>query len=104
MTNQNSVQDEIKCRLKVEICYYSAQTFVSSRLLSKNSKIKIYKTIFPVMLYGREAWFITLKEELRLSVFENRILRRIFGAKRDPNGEWRSLHNEEIHSLYNHLI
>ena len=52
------------------------------------------------MLYGCEAWSLTLKEECRLRVFENRILRRIFRPKRDENGEWRMLHNEELHSLY----
>ena len=67
----------------------------SSRLLSKNLKIKIYKTIsLPVVLCGYEAWSLTLKEECRLRVFENRTPRRIFGLKRDGNGEWRSLHNE----------
>jgi hypothetical protein len=64
-------------------------------------KIEIYKTIkLPVVLYGCEAWSLTLREERRLRVFENRILRRIFGHKRDVNGEWRRLHNEELHSLY----
>ena len=72
-----------------------------TRLLSKNLKIKIYKTImFPVVLCGCEAWPLTLREERRLRVFENRILRRIFGPKRDENGEWRRLQNEEIHSFY----
>ena len=52
------------------------------------------------MLYGCETWSLTLREESRLRVFENRILRRIFGSKRDENGEWRRLHNEELHSLY----
>ena len=52
------------------------------------------------MLYGCEAWSLTLREESRLRVFENRILRRIFGSKRDENGKWRRLHNEELHSLY----
>ena len=70
-------------------------------ILSKNLKIKIYKTIIlPVVLYGRETWFLTLREESRLRVFENRMLRQIFGPKRDENGEWRRLHNEELHSLY----
>ena len=74
---------------------------ICTRLLSKNSKTKIYKTIIlPVVLYGYETWSLTLREECRLRVFENRILRRIFGAKRDENGEWRRLHNEELHSLY----
>ena len=52
------------------------------------------------MLYGCETWSLTLREESRLRVFENRILRRIFGPKRVENGEWRRLHNEELHSLY----
>ena len=73
---------------------------MSPRLLSENLKIKIYKTILLVVLYGCEAWYLTLKEECRLRVFENRILRRIFGPTRDENGEWRRLHNEELHSLY----
>ena len=64
-------------------------------------KIKIYKTIIlPVVLYGCEAWSLALREGCRLRVFENRILRQIFGPKRDENGEWRRLHNEELHSLY----
>ena len=53
-----------------------------------------------VVLYGCETWSLTLREECRLRVFENRILRRIFGPKRDENGEWRRFHNEELHSLY----
>ena len=74
---------------------------MSSRLLSKNLKIQIYKTvILPVVLYGCETWSLALREESRLRVFENRILRRIFGSKRDENGEWRRLHNEELHNLY----
>jgi hypothetical protein len=75
---------------------------MSSRLLSRNVKVKIYKTILlPVVLYGCETWSLTLREEHRLSVFENRVLRRIFGPKRDEvTGEWRKLHNEELHNLY----
>ena len=68
---------------------------------SKNLKINIYKTIIlRVVLYGCETWSLTLREECRLRVFENSILRRIFGPKRDESGEWRRLHNEELHSLY----
>jgi hypothetical protein len=74
---------------------------LSCRLLSKNLKIKIYKTIIlPVVLYGCETLSLILREESRLSVFENRILRRIFRHKRDSNGEWRWLCNDELHSLY----
>jgi hypothetical protein len=69
---------------------------LSSRLLSKNLKIKIYRTIIlPVVFYGCEAWSLTLREELRLKVFENRVLGRVFGLKRDDvTGEWRKLHKE----------
>ena len=64
-------------------------------------KIKIYKTIIlPVVLYGCETWDLTLREESRLRVFENRILRQIFGPKCDANGEWRRLQNEGTHNFY----
>ncbi|KAJ4434100.1 hypothetical protein ANN_16420 [Periplaneta americana] len=71
-------------------------------LLSKNLKVRIYKTfILPVVLYGCETWTLTLREEHRLRVFENKVLRKIFGAKRDEvTGEWRKLHNTELHALY----
>jgi hypothetical protein len=68
------------------------------RLLSRNVKVKIYKSIIlPVVLYGCETWSLTLREEHRLMVFDNRVLRRIFGPKRDEvTGEWRKLHNENF--------
>ena len=98
MTKQNYINGEIKCRIKAEnSCYCSVQTLLSSRLFSKYLKVKLYNTIIlPIVLYGCNI----LREECRLMVFENRILMWIFGAKRDENGEWRKLHNEEIHSLY----
>jgi hypothetical protein len=70
--------------------------------LSKNTNIKIYRTIIlPVVLYGCETWSLTLREEHRLSVFQNRVLRRLFGPKRDEvTGEWRRLHNEELNDLH----
>jgi hypothetical protein len=75
---------------------------LSSRLLSWNVKVKIYKTIIlPVVLYVCETWCFTLREGHRLRVLENRVLRRIFGRKRDEvTGERRKLHNEELHILY----
>ena len=83
-------------------CYHSVQNLLSSSLLSKNLKLKIYRTILlPVVFYGCETWSLTLREEYRLRVFENRVLRRIFGPKRDRvTGEWRKLHNEELNDLY----
>jgi hypothetical protein len=78
---------------------------LSSRLLSKDVKITIYKTtILPVILYGCETLSLTLREEHRLRVFENRVLSRIFGLKRDEvTGGWRKLHNElrKFHSSLN---
>jgi hypothetical protein len=103
LTDQNSIQKEIKSRLKlVNACYHSVQNLLSSRLLSKNLKIKIYRTIiFPVVLYGCETWSLTVREERRLRVFENRVLRRVFESKRDEmTGEWRKLHIEELNDLY----
>jgi hypothetical protein len=74
---------------------------LSSILLSKNLKIKIYKTvILPLVLYGCETWSLTLREEHGLRVFENRVLRKILGPKRDEDGSCRKLHNDELHSLY----
>ncbi|KAJ4431400.1 hypothetical protein ANN_19997 [Periplaneta americana] len=68
----------------------------------KNLNVRIYKTvILPVVLYGYETWTLTLREEQRLRVFENKVLRKIFGVKRDEvTGEWRKLHNAELHGLY----
>jgi len=85
LTNKNYIQEEIKSRLQSgNACYHSVQNLLSSRLLSKNLKIKKYRTIIlPVVLYGCDSWLLTLREELRQRVFENRALRRIFGPKRD---------------------
>jgi hypothetical protein len=71
-------------------------------MLSKIARIRLYKTIIlPVVLYAYETWSLTLREEPRLRVFENRMLRRIFGPRRDVvTGGWRNLHNEELHNLY----
>jgi hypothetical protein len=100
---QNCIHEEIKSRLNSgNACYHSVQSLFSSRLLSRNVKVKIYKTIIvPVVLYWCETWSLTLREEHRLRVFENSFLRKIFGPKRDDvTEEWRKLHNEELHNLY----
>ncbi|KAJ4431047.1 hypothetical protein ANN_19640 [Periplaneta americana] len=103
VTNINDIREEIKRRINMgNACYYSVEKLFSSSLLSKNLKGRIYKTvILPVLLYGCETWTLTLREEHRLRVFENKVLRKIFGAKRDEvTGEWRKLHNTELHALY----
>ena len=97
VTNQNSIPEEIKSRLRSgNACYHSVLNLSSSRLLPKNLKIRIYRTIIlPVVLYGCETWSLTLREERKLRVFENMVLRRIFGPRRDEvTVEWRRLHNE----------
>ena len=78
------------------------QNLLSSRLLSKNLKLKIYRTIIlPVISYWCETWSLTLREERKLRVFENVVLRRIFGPGRDEvTGKWRRLHNKELNDLY----
>jgi hypothetical protein len=75
--------------------------YFSSRLISRNLKIKIYKTvILPVVLYRCETWSLSLGEVHRLRVFESRVLRKIFGPKSEEDGSWRKLHNDELHDLY----
>jgi len=85
LTNQNSIAEANKSRLRSgNACHHSVQNFLSSRLLSKNLKIKTSRTIIlAVVLYGCETWSLTLREEGKLRVFENMVLRRIFGPRRD---------------------
>jgi len=103
LTNQNSIPEEIKSRLRSgNAWYHSVQNLLSSMLLPKNLKIKIYKTIIlPIVLYGCETWSLTLREERKLWVFENMVLRRIFGPRADEvTEEWRRLYNEVLDDLY----
>ena len=96
LTIQNSIREEIKSILRSgNACYHSVQNLLSSRLLSRKLKIKIYRTIIlPVVLYGCETWSLTFSEERKLRVTENMVLRRILGPRRDEvTGEWRRLHN-----------
>jgi hypothetical protein len=105
VTNQNLIQEETKRRLNSgNVCYHSCY-LLSSHLLSKSLKMRIYKTvILPVVLYGCETWYLKLREDHRLGVFLNRVLKRMFGPKMDERMErWRNLHNEELHHLYSLL-
>jgi len=101
LTNENSIQEEIKSRLK-SVCYHSVQNILSSSLLSKNLNIRIYKTvILPVVLHGCETWSLTLREERRLRVFESMVLKSKLVPKRgEVTRELRKLHNEELNDLY----
>jgi hypothetical protein len=101
VTNLNDVHDEIKRVLySRNACCCSVQNILSSLLISKNLKIKIYKTVtLTVVFYGCETWSLTLGEEHRLRVSENRVFRP-FGRKREEDGSWRKLHNDELHNLF----
>ena len=85
LTHQNSIPEEIKSRLRLgNACYHSVQNLLSSRFLPKNLKIKVHRTIIlPLVLYGCETWSLTLEEERRPRVFENVVLRKIFGPRTD---------------------
>jgi len=103
LKNQNSIQEEIKSRLKSSnACYHLVQNLLYFTFLSKNIKIKLCRIIiFIVVVYRRETWWLILREERRLSVLENGVLRRIFGPKRNEvTGEWRKLHIKELNDLY----
>jgi hypothetical protein len=96
VTSRNLIQEEIESRLSSgNTSYHSVQILLSSCLLAKNIKVRMYKTNF-VFLYGRGTWSLSLREEHRLRKFENRVLRKVFG----PVGDLRKLHNEELHNLY----
>ena len=106
MTNQNSIHEEIKSRSKSgNACCHSVQNILSFSLLPENIKIKIQRTVtLPVVLCGREALSLMLKDEHRLKVFENMVLREIFRLERDEvRGEWRRLHKEKLYALYSSL-
>ena len=103
LKNQNSIQEEIKSKLNSgNVCYHSVYNLLSSTLLSKNVKIKIYKNIILyVVLYECESLSLTLREGHRLRVSEYWVLRRIFGPNRDKvRMEWKKLNNEEFNYLY----
>jgi hypothetical protein len=98
ITNQNLIHEEIKRRLNIgNSCYHTVQKLLSSHLLSKNIKIRMYRSIIlPVVMYGCETWSLTLRKEHKL-----KLLRRISGLKRyEVTGGLRNLHNEELRNLY----
>jgi hypothetical protein len=102
VTDQNLIQEEIKRRMNSgNACYHSVQNLLPSRLLSKNLKIRTYKTIIlPLVLYGCETWSLALREKHRLRVSQNRV-QRIFGPERyEITGEWRKLYNDKFRDLY----
>jgi hypothetical protein len=103
LKDQNCMHEENKCRINSgNACYHSVQCLLSSRLVSRKLKVKIYKNIIlQFVFYGFETWSLILREDHRLRVFENRVLRRIFGPKGDEVTEKRrKLQNGELHNLY----
>jgi hypothetical protein len=102
LMNKNDIHDGIKRRLNSRECLllFSPKSFFVFLSHIKKLKIKIYKTvILPLVLYGCETWSLALREEHRLRVFENRVLRNICRPKRKEDGSWRKLHNDELHNL-----
>jgi len=106
LTNQNSIQKEIKSRLKSGKRNIIRWRIFIFQFAIQKFKIMIYRTtIMPVLLYGCGTWSLTLREEHRLRMFENWVLRKIFGdRKKEVSGEWRLLHKEELNNLYPHPI
>jgi hypothetical protein len=99
ISEQNLIHEEVKSRfISGNACYHSIQNLLSSHLLSKARRHKTHiNIILPVFLYGCETWYLILREECRLRVFENRGLRRIFGPNREEvMGGLRKLYNEEL--------
>jgi hypothetical protein len=101
ISEQNTEVTEIQNRLNLaNRCFYACNKLMSSKLLSHTTKIRIYKTIIsPILLYGAETWKLDKREEKKLIVFENKILRKIFGPVNE-GGEWRKRHNRELRDLY----
>jgi len=107
LTNQYYIEEGIRRLKSGNARYHSVQKlFFFFSLLSKCTKIKLYRTIIlPVVLYGCETWSLTMREEHSLRVFESGVLRRIFGPKKDElTREWRKLHSEELNGLYSSPI
>jgi hypothetical protein len=103
LTNQNYIREELRGRLNSgSACYRAVQNILSSRLKFKSMNIEIYATtIVPALLHGCKTWSLALREGHGFRVFENRVLRRIFGPKRDEvTRGWRNMHTEKLHNLY----
>ena len=103
LKNQNSIQEENHSTLQSgNACCHSVKNLLSSSLLPKTIKIKIQRTvILSIVVYGYENWSLKLKEEHMLSVFQRKVLRRMFGCKREEvTWEWREIYNENMNDLY----
>jgi hypothetical protein len=101
LTNKNDIHDEIKSRLNSGLPFSPKSFVFPSHVKKKKLEINIHKTvIMPVVLYECETWFLTLREEQRLRVSENSVLRRILGPEREEDRLWRKLQNDELHNLY----
>ena len=102
VNNNNNTGEEITRRINLaNRCLFGLGSIIRSKLLSRNTKLLIYKTlVLPVFIYGSEAWTLSSDEQHKLSVFERKVLRIIFGAI-CINGVWRSRFNDELYDIYN---
>jgi hypothetical protein len=103
LTDQNCINEEIESKLNTgNVCYYSVQSLLTSCQVFRDVKFKLHKTtILPVVLYGCGTRFLKIRDENRPSVFEKRVLRRIFRRKKvEVTGEWRKFHSGELHNLF----
>ncbi|KAG7311679.1 hypothetical protein JYU34_002732 [Plutella xylostella] len=101
VTDTNTRDEEIDTRIQSFLrCSAALHKVLTSRLLSRNTKLRIYKTVIrPILMYGCEAWTLTQKEESQLLVAERKVLRKIFGPRQRPDGSWRVLKNAELEDL-----
>lgn len=101
MTSDSNVREDVKSRIRAaNVAYFQTRPLFTSRMLSWTTKVRLYKTLVrPVLLYGAEAWTLTVRDASALQVFENKMLRRIFGRKL-VDGTWRIRTNAEISDLF----
>jgi hypothetical protein len=101
VTGNNSIEEEIKGRISLRNkAFYANQDLFKSKLLTENSKLRMYKTLVrPVVTYACETWVLEENIKTKLRVFERKVLRRIYGLTREKDGTWRIKSNEELNRL-----
>lgn len=102
VNSSNKLAEEIERRIAAgNRCLFALAKVFGSKVLQRNAKIRVYKTLLrPIVLYGAEAWTLTQAEEMKLKVFERKVLRRIFGPVQELDGNWRIRFNHELEALY----
>ena len=104
INGHNSIEEEIKARIAAgNRAFYANKKFLQNKILSRESKIKIYNTLIkPVIMYACELWVLKKQIEQKLLIFERKILRKIFGSNRQPDGSWKIKTNIELDNIMNH--